>query len=345
MFSHAGDGLTHDDREFLDACLSVDLEIEPTAARVLSFAGVTNSGATLVNHRKGDPGKALGELEHRATGFRHLIGHNLIRFDLPHLVANRPNLSKLAAAPIDTLWLNPLAFPRNPYHHLVKHHHDGRLNAGHVNDPELDAKLVFDVLTNQIEAFRALNRQAPDALVTYHYLSSMGDSSAGFDAFFRFIRRTGRPDEAEARKAICRLLEGQACRYRIDQTLSRLGAPQLGWPMAYALSWISVAGGDSVMPPWVRHQFRESSIMVRHLRDTACDSPDCSWCRQNNDPVKALERWFGFPSFRPEPTDDVGLPLQERIVAGAMRGESILGILPTGTGKSICYTHATELTW
>ena len=39
----------------------------------------------------------------------------------------RPRLAKLAEAPIDTLWLNPLAFPRNPYHHLVKHYHDGRL--------------------------------------------------------------------------------------------------------------------------------------------------------------------------------------------------------------------------
>ena len=329
--------MTHDDQEFLNACLSVDLEIEPTVARLISFAGVSSNGHALVIHRKGDPGKALEQLEIEAERYRHLIGHNVIRFDLPHLVANRPNLSKLGAAPIDTLWLNPLAFPRNPYHNLVKHYHDGRLNVGHVNDPELDAKLVFDVLANQIEAFRTLDRQVPDALAAYHYLSSMGGRSAGFDAFFRFIRRAGRPDEAEAHKAIRRLLEGRACRHRIDQTLSRLAAPQLGWPMAYALSWISVAGGDSVMPPWVRHQFREASIMVRHLRDTACDTSDCAWCLENNDPTKALERWFGFPSFRPEPTDDMGRPLQERIVAEAMRGESILGILPTGTGKSICY--------
>ena len=32
--------------------------------------------------------------------------------------------------------------------------------------------------------------------------------------------------------------------------------------------------------------------------------------------------------------DDV---LQERIVAEAMAGKSVLGILPTGTGKSVCY--------
>ncbi|WP_234710104.1 RecQ family ATP-dependent DNA helicase [Sinorhizobium medicae] len=133
------------------------------------------------------------------------------------------------------------------------------------------------------------------------------------------------------------LLNGQACALRMRQTLSRLPSPQLGWPMAYALSWVSVAGGDSVMPPWVRAQFREASLIVRFLRDQACDDPGCHWCRERNDPKKALSRWFGFDSFRPEPKDDAGRPLQERIVAEAMEGKSVLGILPTGTGKSICY--------
>lgn len=39
-------------------------------------------------------------------------------------------LQRRSAAPIDTLWLNPLAFPRNPYHHLVKHYQDGRDSEG-----------------------------------------------------------------------------------------------------------------------------------------------------------------------------------------------------------------------
>ena len=56
-----------------------------------------------------------------------------------------------------------------------------------------------------------------------------------------------------------------------------------------------------------------------------------------NNPSAALERWFGFPAFRPQPVDDMGRPLQERIVAEAMAGKSVLGIPPTGTGKSVCY--------
>ena len=40
-----------------------------------------------------------------------------------------------------------------------------------------------------------------------------------------------------------------------------------GWPLAYALAWLSVAGGNSVMPPWVRHQFPDAGHLVRRLRD------------------------------------------------------------------------------
>jgi len=132
-------------------------------------------------------------------------------------------------------------------------------------------------------------------------------------------------------------MAGRACERRLEQTLNRLSNPQLGWPMAYALSWILVAGGDSVMPPWVRAQFREAALIVRHLRDANCNGPDCAWCSERNDPVRALSRWFGFDAFRAEPVDDMGRPLQERIVDETMRGASVLGILPTGTGKSVCY--------
>lgn len=76
---------------------------------------------------------------------------------------------------------------------------------------------------------------------------------------------------------------------------------------------------------------------MRHLRDTSCKDPDCTWCAIQNDPRRALERWFGFSAFRPQPVDPEGRPLQERIVDEAMAGTSVLGILPTGTGKSLCY--------
>jgi ATP-dependent DNA helicase RecQ len=154
---------------------------------------------------------------------------------------------------------------------------------------------------------------------------------------FSNVRGASIPTEAQAQGAIRTLLKVAACGAQIDAVLERLQDTGLGWPMAYALAWISVAGGDSVMPPWVRAQFRDAAQLVKDLRDTNCRDPHCAYCAEHNNPARALERWFGFPSFRPEPADEDGHPLQEKIVATAMDGDHLLGILPTGTGKSICY--------
>ncbi len=321
----------------LDRCLSIDLEVNPKTAEVFAFAAVRRDDTPAIRCAAGQLQPGLDRLEAALDGIAHPIGHNILQHDLPHLAALRPRLTKLVQAPIDTLWLNPLAFPRNPYHHLVKHYRDGKLQAGHVNDPELDARLVFEVLTNQFAALNELNAEAPDALAAYHWLCTRRDMAAGFDVVFREVRGAAVPIEDEAFAAIRRLVEGKVCTRRLEQVLGRLTTPELGWPMAYALSWISVAGGDSVMPPWVRAQFREAALIVRHLRDTSCKESNCGWCAEKNDPVRALQRWFGFEAYRPHPVDEDGRSLQERIVGEAMGGQSLLGILPTGTGKSVCY--------
>ena len=93
-----------------------------------------------------------------------------------------------------------------------------------------------------------------------------------------------------------------------------------GWPLAYALAWLSVAGGNSTMPPWVTHEFPEAGRIVRLLRDTPCDQEDCEWCRERHDARREFTRWFGFDGFRPEPAGDDGKPLQQAIVESAMAG-------------------------
>lgn len=322
--------------ELLQACVSVDLEVDPTEATVFAFAAVRDGRPPIVA-KKADIERGLDRLERELGDAAHILGHNIIRHDLAHLAALRPGLTHAFNAPIDTLWLNPLAFPRNPYHHLVKHYHDGRLQAGHVNDPELDARLVLEVLGNQLTALTDLNGKDPGAVTAYHYLTTRMEHAGGFDTVFREVRRSDVPGYLDARAAIANLLADRACQQAVAKLLVTLSNPRLGWPTAYAISWILVAGGDSVMPPWVRMQFPDAARIVKQLRDTACDRPDCVWCREQGDPVKALSRWFGFDGFRPQPVDEMGRPLQERIVDEAMRGASLLGILPTGTGKSVCY--------
>jgi ATP-dependent DNA helicase RecQ len=92
-----------------------------------------------------------------------------------------------------------------------------------------------------------------------------------------------------------------------------------------------------VLPPWVRHQFPGAGVLIRRLRDQACGQPDCAWCSEHHDASRELAHWFGFTGFRPEPAGADGRPMQQRIVEAALRGEHLLAILPTGTGKSLCY--------
>lgn len=326
-----------DHDRLIKRCISVDLEINPKNAKLLAFAAVRASSPDIVARKQSEMEAALDRLESATGGSDFLIGHNILAHDLPYLTARRPQLSRLAERAIDTLWIGPLAFPRNPYHHLVKHYQDGRLQADHANDPLLDAQLVFEVIRDQLDALGDRNREDPDSLIAYHYLATRMEGATGFDAFFWHLRSENAPDAKTAEGAVRRLLSNRACIHGVERLLRTLSGPRSAWPTAFALAWISVAGGDSVMPPWVRIKFREAPSIVQDLRCTLCDDPGCAWCRERDDPVLALRRWFGHESFRPWPEDDSGRSMQEMIVARAMRGSSLLGILPTGTGKSICY--------
>ena len=116
-----------------------------------------------------------------------------------------------------------------------------------------------------------------------------------------------------------------ACQYLCPSKSSQDAAESQGWELAYALAWLSVAGGNSVMPPWVRHQFPGAGRLVRRLRDTACTDPACDWCRERHDATKELTRWFGYDRFRPEPADGDGKPLQKSVVETAMAGGACPG--------------------
>lgn len=320
--------------DFAPKCLSIDLEVGKQDLIIHQFGALRGDTGASISFVRGNLSGELDRLDALADDAAFLLGHNLVNFDLPHLKAARPDLRLHCKPAVDTLWLNPLAFPRNPYHHLVKHYQDGRLQGGHLNDPLKDAELALEVFHDQHEALKALNSSNPHLLTAWHWLTTQDDAVSGVNRFFVNLRAKVRPSLTEAHAAIVQCLEGQAC---ITQQNLILGE-SAHWPMAYALAWLSVSCGNSVMPPWVRHQFPVAGEIVRRLRDTACSDPVCHWCREYHDAKKQLTRWFGFADFRPEPADPVtGLPLQQVIVEAAMAGEHVLGILPTGTGKSLCY--------
>ncbi|MFO1520727.1 MAG: RecQ family ATP-dependent DNA helicase [Kiritimatiellia bacterium] len=109
------------------------------------------------------------------------------------------------------------------------------------------------------------------------------------------------------------------------------------WALAYVITWLRVSGADSVLPPWVRLAHPQTSLLLQRLREVPCDHPDCAYCREVHHPEAQLKRYFGFDSFRATPPDRNGGSLQRAIVAAGMRNESVLAILPTGGGKSLCF--------
>jgi ATP-dependent DNA helicase RecQ len=313
------------------ACVSIDLEVGIEDHRIHQLAAVRGNDGRAFVHTRGDLQAALTALDAHSRGAAFLLGHNLIAFDAPHLAAARADLALLRLPRIDTLRLNPLAFPRNPYHHLVKHYQNGAIRRGQRNDPELDARLTLELLHDQLVALR---QAAPALLLLWHGLIAAEPDGDGTAALFAAVRDAAAPDDATLRRTLDAFLHGRACRVQAQA----LWPTDAGWPLAYALAWISVAGGNSVMPPWVSHQFPRASELVRSLRDRACGDPACDWCAQRHDALQVLRHWFKpLTAFRPEPADAQGRPLQQLIVQAAMRGEPVLGILPTGTGKSICY--------
>ena len=268
--------------------------------RIHAFAALRpDTGGRLV-HRSGDVEASLKKLDALAEGAAFLLGHNLIAFDLPHLKAANPDLRLLKMPAVDTLRLNPLAFPRNPYHQLVKHYQDGQLKHGRVNDPELDARLTLELFRDQWRALERAARQSPYLVAAWHWLTTREGDRSGFNTFFSSLRGALRPSDARAREAIRVRLAEVACRTPRTRDRGRSRPPRLG------------AGVRAGMAVGVRRQFGDAARgcatssrrrvgSFARCATTACTDPGCGWCRERHDARKELTRWFGFEDFRPEP--------------------------------------------
>ena len=77
--------------KILSRCLSIDLEVDPKEAKLFAFAAVPEGDGEGIVHRKGDLKAALEKLDLFCAGFAHVIGHNILRHDLPHLMGGSGN--------------------------------------------------------------------------------------------------------------------------------------------------------------------------------------------------------------------------------------------------------------
>ena len=316
--------------DFAPRCLCLDLEVDPGDKRILKIGALRpDTGQFLHFKGKYSLVAALGEVDRLAVGATFVLGHNVIRHDLNLLKALAPGLKLLELPVVDTLALSPLAFPRNPYHHLVK---DYRLLKLAVNDPLADAERTVCLLRDQRDA---LQREASEVLRAYHHLLVPEGANSGLNNFFMALTNAARPGREEAVSVLRQTLDGRVCQFRLMRLLGEdIADAALRPAIAYVLAWLRVAGENSVMPPWVRLEYPDIAALVRELRATPCSDAACDWCSENHDTRRWLKRWFGYDDFR---RDDAKHSLQEDIVSAGTAARSVLGILPTGGGKSLCY--------
>lgn len=320
---------------FIDACVFIDIEVE-ASGRIKHLGAV--AGDRDFRHQ-GEEGieHALKLLDAFAAGARWVSGHNIIGHDLPLIRKMAPELRLLDKPAVDTLCLSPIAFPQNPYHHLIKGYKLVRTSA---NDPLEDARLSRTLFTDEWEAL----------------IGSHGGGDVRKLSFYRYCF-DGFPEWDGIRDALSAMggeatTGDEANAYWSNQFLDRgcchalaaigqkafIGAGAVARPaLAYVGAWLGVAGSNSVLPAWVTKSIPLVVSLVQRIRCTTCYDLNCDYCSENHNAVAALRRYFGFQSFRAAPANTDGGSLQQDIVEASMRGVPLLGILPTGGGKSLCY--------
>ena len=318
--------------EFLTQTAAIDLEINESGQ--LYAVGAVCGERVFVKGGRFDRLAALRELDEFIGHATIILGHNLLRHDLPVLHALLPNLQLLQKPAVDTLYLSPLAFPENPYHRLIK---DYKLVRDAKNNPVADARLALVLFRDQWESFSRLAENGPDLLSIYRYCLAATPEHKGLDAALAAMGAQWTTAE-KIIDLILREVNGRCCATHIPNLLTGyLSDPNKRIALAYAIAWLRVAGGNSVLPTWVHRQFSAVAPILRQLREVPCEKSGCSYCTGAHNPVVQLQRYFGFPAFRAQPATAAGESLQQAIVRQAMGDQPLFAILPTGGGKSLCY--------
>ncbi len=338
----ANTGLTSTDSEtqlsgLLNRALLLDLETT-RSGRVRHIGAVLNGHVFEKKERAGSV-DTLKQLDEIAEDADFVLGHNLLGHDFPVLKSSSPWLQILQKPVIDTLYLSPIAFPQNPYHRLVK---DYKLVRATINNPVEDAKLAASVFKDQWGSFRDFSEVIPEALDFYRYCFHgsvfNGFSGNGLSSVFSILSSESIGDSPKALQCFVSMASGKVCIKAVNRTIPGLLADDGKRPVAaFCLAWLQVAGGNSVLPPWVRYRFPEISSVIQTLREIPCGDEQCGYCAENHNPERQLVRFFGYPSFRETPKTEEGESLQRAIVLDCMANHPTMGILPTGGGKSLCY--------
>jgi ATP-dependent DNA helicase RecQ len=318
---------------------TLSLDLETTLSGKIRHLGAIFDGRIFEKTKQAGSKAVIEQLDDFAQDAEFILGHNLLGHDFPVLKTTSPWLKLLDKPVIDTLYLSPLAFPQNPYHHLVKNY---KLVRSSINSPVEDAKLAASVFRDQWESFitQAAENPRPIDFYRFCFQDSLFNtfSGKGIASVFSQISPANIQLTQDALDCFYDTTTGIVCpNQAMNNVAGMLEKDEMRPALAYAMAWLQVAGGNSVLPPWVRHSFPNIPAIIKTLREDPCGRPDCEYCNKNHDPEQHLTNLFGYPSFREKPSAENGESLQQAIVTGCLAGNPTLGILPTGGGKSLCF--------
>ena len=246
-----------------------------------------------------------------------LCGHNVIHHDMKYLeqAAGRP----LNHFVIDTLYLSPLLFPKQPYHALLK---DDKLQTDELNNPVNDSKKAMRLFYDELNAYGRLSHAERKI---YHHLL---DKCSEFKGFFAYLKEDRSFSFGKCRKAIRQHFRDKICAHADLQPF----IDHYPMELAYALALINTNDHQSITPPWLLNNFPQTENIIRLLRNTPCRE-GCPYCRSKLNIHRKLKEFFGYDTFRTYN----GEPLQEEAAQAAVDGQSLLAVFPTGGGKSITF--------
>ncbi len=320
-------------QEFLDRCLLFDIETNENG-EIYALGAFFHGEKFSTQHGCRIGREELAGLDDFGRTAEFILGHNILSHDIPCLREKNLTPAILQKPVVDTLYLSPLAFPENPYHRLVKNY---RIVRDSINNPAEDAMLSGKVFMEQWEAFSRLLGDGSDAPLIYQGFFAGDEKFAGTATALRAMG-VPRLEGDDLYETFSWLIREKVCREALERLVEQLLDRRIEHPpLAYVTAWLTVAGGNSVLPPWVRHHFPVVASLLHQLREQPCSNPDCSYCVTNHSPRFFLQNYFGFDEFRASPATDNGSSLQESIVTAAARNSSVFATLPTGGGKTLCY--------
>ena len=190
-----------------------------------------------------------------------------------------------------------------------------------VNNPLNDCEKAYDLLLDEMEAWKRLPRE-----LTLIYATLLHDVPE-FSGFLD-MADAERCEKEELPGHIYTFFRGRICQNVDLRSLVEKQPVEL----AFSLALITTTERNSITPPWVLYTYPNVENVVRLLRHTCC-ADGCDYCRSLLDVHTNLKHFFGYNQFRTYE----GEPLQENAVRAAVTGKSLLTIFPTGGGKSLTF--------